>query len=787
MIGRKVALLLVAVGLILPAAAWALPDTLMQSGLVFDDGRPVHGEANVIVRFYAEPAGGEPFFEEVHRDVDFFEGMYSVAIGSIEELTADMFQRDAVYVGIEVDDLGEGRPRISLGKVPAAWVADNVIGDITPNSVRIGEQVVIDERGRWVGSPTGLRGPAGENGADGPPGRDGVEGAQGPRGEQGPQGDQGDQGPAGQAGGNPNPEDVVPLVIRELIANPNDLPFVHNGDDDEKAGNLALDGNLTMAAGRTINLRASNPIVNGINMANNNLVSVNHLTIADPGAGEGIAWSGSQARIYVSPLDNSNADGQLRLINDDGISLEGGASGTRITDGLTVASGNVVLNNGAVSGANNLQFADPGPNEGISWAGTQASIFVSPADNGDGDGLLRILNDDGISLESDTRIAGSGSISGNLAVSGNTASETISATTGTLRNANIGTLTGPNNRVTVNSEIALNSNVIIGGDSTFVGDVRMGNLSSSGSISVDSNLSVGGSIRAGGNIESGGNGLVRAGSGGLWVGNREIVDGNGNILDIPPSACPAGQLMHGTAANGRATCVNVSCRAGSSFRGFDGNLNPICEADDQGLVSVPANACPAGQAITSIAANGATACGGDFGGGVEPGRCPGSTKMIGIADNGSIICGCSGNAECPGDEYCSNGSCVPGCRGDANCPNMQWCNNNNCVAGCKNDAECGGGRRCDNHNCVNAGVNITPNREGYGHHGACGGWNGCGSARTCATWACELRGAALISFGRQGGAGGFRVCHLFRGRGNVHWNWGNWCNVACVGDVVCSR
>ena len=67
--------------------------------------------------------------------------------------------------------------------------------------------------------------------------------------------------------------------------------------------------------------------------------------------------------------------------------------------------------------------------------------------------------------------------------------------------------------------------------------------------------------------------------------------------------------MYRTAENGRATCVNVTCRAGTSFRGFNANLSPICEVDDRGLVSLPANNCPGGQAIRSIDANGRTTCG----------------------------------------------------------------------------------------------------------------------------------------------------------------------------------
>ena len=65
MMSRKLANMLFVLALLLPAVSWSLPDTLMQTGLVFDDDRPIHGEVDVVVRFYAEPAGGDAFFEEV--------------------------------------------------------------------------------------------------------------------------------------------------------------------------------------------------------------------------------------------------------------------------------------------------------------------------------------------------------------------------------------------------------------------------------------------------------------------------------------------------------------------------------------------------------------------------------------------------------------------------------------------------------------------------------------------------------------------------------------------------
>jgi hypothetical protein len=84
------------------------------------------------------------------------------------------------------------------------------------------------------------------------------------------------------------------------------------------------------------------------------------------------------------------------------------------------------------------------------------------------------------------------------------------------------------------------------------------------------------------------------------------------------------------------------------------------------------------------------------------------------------------------------------------------------------------------------GVQITAAGEAYGHHGACSGWNGCGDAATCALWACEVNGySALVSFGEDRPCTQFDVCHLFHSRGSIAWNWGNWCEVSGVTDIVC--
>ena len=144
-----------------PAVAWSLPDEISQVGFVVtENGEPYRDQHSLLVQFFETSERGQPFYEERHRQVEFYEGHYAIAIGSIVPLNPLDFLRDDIFVQITINDQQVVEPRIPLFKVPAAMVSDlalNVRGEITPSSVRIGDQLVIDENGRWVGDPTGYK------------------------------------------------------------------------------------------------------------------------------------------------------------------------------------------------------------------------------------------------------------------------------------------------------------------------------------------------------------------------------------------------------------------------------------------------------------------------------------------------------------------------------------------------------------------------------------------------------------------------------------------------------
>jgi len=105
-----------------------------------------------------------------------------------------------------------------------------------------------------------------------------------------------------------------------------------------------LTGDVLVDGLRVATFGGSGPMAN-LNLGNNAIEGVDQLFINDPGTDEGILWNntlgnqgpGVGAKIVVQPLNNTNFDGYLRIINDDGISLEpNNALGVRVDGDLSL-------------------------------------------------------------------------------------------------------------------------------------------------------------------------------------------------------------------------------------------------------------------------------------------------------------------------------------------------------------------------------------------------------------------------------------------------------------------
>ena len=320
------------------SSAFALPNYFVQEGLLTDaQNRPLNGQMAMVVKLYGSAQGNDELFQETHPAVTVINGYYALAIGAENALPEGIFERENVFLGISVDGGRELTPRTAILKVPAAMfanVAQNATGDITPRTVSVGGILVIDAEGKWVGAPTGLRGPKGD------PGEDGADGEAGPQGVPGPRGERGPAGVAGGDGSPDTPEQVLAKIAEVDGANSGlnadqvdgleAAQFMRSDADTGTTGSVDIAGSMKSATVETafVDLNGARgqvalDMVGNLKMVDNDILNVQKFRFNDPGPDGRLEWGGSSAAIYVAPLNNANTDGVLRIQNaDNGISLE---------------------------------------------------------------------------------------------------------------------------------------------------------------------------------------------------------------------------------------------------------------------------------------------------------------------------------------------------------------------------------------------------------------------------------------------------------------------------------
>ncbi len=177
-----------------------VPTSMVAEGWFFkSDGTPDSGTLAVTYRLYRQAEGGSPVWEETQEITIDAAGHYSLRLGSVQPLSAELFNGSLAWVGIQVAGESELSPRYVLASVPYAYRA------AAANTVIAGGQPVIDpETGEWLGpsemGATGPTGPTGADGAAGPAGPTGLTGQVGPTGPEGVAGPPGPQGVAGSDG-----------------------------------------------------------------------------------------------------------------------------------------------------------------------------------------------------------------------------------------------------------------------------------------------------------------------------------------------------------------------------------------------------------------------------------------------------------------------------------------------------------------------------------------------------------------------------------------------------------
>ena len=192
---RHISFTLMALSLLVAGTARAdVPGLLSEDGYLTDaSGAAANGTFTMTFSVYDSASGGNRLWTET-QTVVVSAGYFSVTLGEIAALPADLTTAAHLFVGLSVGTDPEMSPRQSIVSVPyalAANVALDVTGNIHPSSVTINGQVVIDGSGNWTGGPN----------QSCPAGPQGPSGATGPTGPQGPQGPQGQPGAPGGGSG----------------------------------------------------------------------------------------------------------------------------------------------------------------------------------------------------------------------------------------------------------------------------------------------------------------------------------------------------------------------------------------------------------------------------------------------------------------------------------------------------------------------------------------------------------------------------------------------------------
>ncbi len=129
------ALLCGTLGSIAAQAGTSVPGTLTEQGRLTDStGTPITVSTKLAFNIYNVSTGGSSLWNETHT-VTPDNGYFSVQLGSGTSFPASLFDGTKLFLGVTVGSDPEMTPRQVISSVPYALVAQNAIGDITPNSV----------------------------------------------------------------------------------------------------------------------------------------------------------------------------------------------------------------------------------------------------------------------------------------------------------------------------------------------------------------------------------------------------------------------------------------------------------------------------------------------------------------------------------------------------------------------------------------------------------------------------------------------------------------------------
>ena len=121
--------------------------TRYQGYLEQPDGSPVNGRFKTIFKLYSESIGDNPVWEEIHEQVAFNKGIFSVVLGGQTPVPSKILDSDC-YLGITLENDHEIEPRQKLSGAVVFFQSDSVASmiDAFVHESKSAEKIVTSER-----------------------------------------------------------------------------------------------------------------------------------------------------------------------------------------------------------------------------------------------------------------------------------------------------------------------------------------------------------------------------------------------------------------------------------------------------------------------------------------------------------------------------------------------------------------------------------------------------------------------------------------------------------------
>jgi hypothetical protein len=129
---------IISVLIIAGSAAAEVPDRLIYSGNLVDNGQPYQGAVNLVFGIYDAANAGTLLWSESHEDINVSSGKFSVELGLADSLI-DVFDGNKYYLQVSV--AGQAMlPRVPVASVPYAFKASkaddsDTVGGLTPDQL----------------------------------------------------------------------------------------------------------------------------------------------------------------------------------------------------------------------------------------------------------------------------------------------------------------------------------------------------------------------------------------------------------------------------------------------------------------------------------------------------------------------------------------------------------------------------------------------------------------------------------------------------------------------------